>query len=136
MPERHEVPDSVNRLSECVIGCAIEVHRALGPGLLEAVYEAALCREFELNGVCFEQQVTFAGEYKGVTLPRQRFDLMVDNTIIVDLKAVRKVEDSHLAQIVSYIRIANRPLGLLINFNAPTIVKGTYRRINSNALTH
>jgi GxxExxY protein len=131
MAERSEVPDWVNRLSERVIGCAIEVQRTLGPGLLEAVYEAALCYELRQIDLRYAQQVSFFGGYKGIALPMQRFDLVIEDTIIVELKAVRAVEDMHLAQLVSYIKLANKPLGLLINFNAPTIARGTYRRVNS-----
>lgn len=135
MADRRDIPDSINELSERVIGCAIEVQKVLGRGLLESVYEAALCREFELADIPFRRQATHVGEYKGVPLPTQRFDLLIDGTIIIKLKAVEKVSDAHLAQILSYIRLANKPLGLLINFNAPTITKGTHRRINTESLS-
>ena len=128
-----ELPDRLNRLSHDVIGCAIEVHRELGPGLLESVYEAALCVEFESSGIEYAQQVSVIGEYKGMPLPPQRIDLLVENMLIVELKAVQSVNDIHLAQLVSYLRVANKPLGLLINFNDSTIKKGTFRRINSKA---
>lgn len=128
-----ELPESLNALSHRVIGCAIEVHRELGPGLLESVYEAALCYELEQSGIRVESQISFMGEYKGKPLPAQRIDLLVDNQIILELKSVRAVEDSHLAQLVSYLLLMNKPLGLLINFNAPTIQKGLHRRINSRA---
>lgn len=129
-----ELPEWINDLSEQVIGCAIEVHRTLGPGLLEGIYEAALCRELSLAGLPFAQQVSHIGEYKGVPLPPQRLDLVIGDVIVVELKAVKAVEDAHVAQLVSYIRLTNKPLGLLINFNAPTVIKGTHRRINSAAV--
>ncbi len=131
--DRVELSERLNRLSHDVIGCAIEVHRTLGPGLLESVYEAALCIEFERFGIGYAQQVSVIGDYKGKPLPPQRIDLLVENTLIVELKAVQSVNDIHLAQLVSYLRVANKPLGLLINFNDATIKKGTFRRINSKA---
>ena len=129
-----EVSQSLNQLSHQVIGCAIEVHRELGPGLLESIYEAALCQEFDQAGLQYAQQHSFVGQYKGNQLPPQRIDLLIENQLILELKAVSAVNDLHLAQLVSYLRLANKPLGLLINFHAPTIKKGTYRRINSKAL--
>lgn len=130
-----ELPDHINQLSREIIGCAIEVHKELGPGLLESVYEAALCYELQQAGIPFQQQLHFVGEYKGHPLPSQRIDLIVADTIILELKAVRAVEDARLAQLVSYLLLTNKPLGLLINFNAPTIQKGLHRRINSRAPT-
>ena len=131
---KQELPDSLNRLSERVIGCAIEVHRTLGGGLLESVYENALCHELDLQGVRYACQVGFVGEYKGKALPPLRIDLLVEDCLILELKAVQKVEDTHLAQLVSYMVLANKPMGLLINFSAPTVLKGLHRRINSKAL--
>lgn len=133
--DRNELPQAVNDLSHRVIGCAIEVHRELGAGLLESVYEAALCAEFDRCGISYTQQAGFVGEYKGRQLPPQRIDLLVEDSIILELKAVRAVDDLHLAQLVSYLRLTNKPLGLLINFHAPTIQKGTHRRINSKVIT-
>lgn len=129
--DRVELPEHLNQVSHRVIGCAIEVHRELGVGLLESVYEAALCAEFDRAGIGYARQIQFVGEYRGQPLPPQRIDLMVEDQIIVELKAVRGVDDLHLAQLLSYLRLTGKPLGLLINFHAPTIQKGTYRRINS-----
>lgn len=131
---KQELPESLNRLSERVIGCAIEVHRTLGGGLLESVYEHALCHELGLQGIPFACQVGFVGEYKGNPLPPLRIDLLVGDCLILELKAVQKVEETHLAQLVSYMVLANKPMGLLINFSAPTVLKGLHRRINSKAL--
>ncbi|MGV6813423.1 MAG: GxxExxY protein [Phycisphaerales bacterium] len=133
--DRFDVPESLNQLSHQVIGCAIEVHRELGPGLLESIYEAALCKEFDQARVQYTQQYSFVGKYKGKQLPPQRIDLLIEDQLVLELKAVIAVNDLHLAQLVSYLRLANKPLGLLINFHAPTIKKGTYRRINSKAIT-
>ena len=129
-----ELPQSLNQLSHQVIGCAIEVHKELGPGLLESVYEAAMCVELEHAGISYTQQATITADYKGTPLPPQRLDLLIEGELILELKAVRAVDDLHLAQLVSYLRLTNKPLGLLINFHAPTIQKGTYRRINSRVV--
>jgi GxxExxY protein len=128
------LPEVLNQISHRVIGCAIEVHRELGVGLLESVYEEALCAEFDRAGIGYARQIGFVGEYKGRPLPPQRIDLLVEDEIVVELKAVRAVDDLHLAQLVSYLRLTNKPLGLLINFHAPTIKDGTYRRINSKVI--
>ena len=132
--ERIELPTALNRLSHQIIGCAIEVHKELGPGLLESVYEAAMCVELQIAGISFTQQATIAADYKGTPLPPQRMDLLIEGQLILELKAVRAVDDLHLAQLVSYLRLTNKPLGLLINFHAPTIQKGTHRRINSRVI--
>ena len=132
--EHTELPESMNELSRRIIGAAIEVHRELGTGLLESVYEAALRHELEHAGIYYQYQSSFVGQYKGRQLPPQRIDLLVDNQIIVELKAVQAVDDAHLAQLVSYLRLTHKPLGLLINFHAPTIKQGTHRRINSRVI--
>ena len=128
-----ELPEHINQLSHDIIGCAIEVHRELGPGLLESVYEAALCYELDQCRIPYQQQLSFVGEYKGKPLPPQRIDLLVADQIILELKSTRTVEDAHLAQLVSYLLLTDKPLGLLINFNALTVQKGLHRRINSRA---
>lgn len=132
--ERKELPEHLNQISHRIIGCAIEVHRELGVGLLESVYEAAVCAEFDRAGIRYARQLPFVGEYRGRPLPPQRIDLMVEDQVIVELKAVRAVDDLHLAQLLSYLRLTGRPLGILINFHAPTIQKGTYRRVNSKVV--
>lgn len=132
--DKAEVPEWMNQLSERVIGCAIEVQRELGSGLLEGIYEAAMAHELELAGIPFARQRSYFPNYKGITLPPQRLDLLVEETIVLELKAVEAVSDAHLAQLLTYMRLAEMPLGLLINFNAITIAKGTYCRINSRAL--
>lgn len=132
--DRTELPEVLNQISHRIIGCAIEVHRELGVGLLESVYEAALCAELDRAGLRYARQIPFVGEYRGQPLPPQRIDLMVEDEVILELKAVRAVDDLHLAQLLSYLRLTNKPLGLLINFHAPTIQKGTYRRINSKII--
>ena len=128
------MPAEINFLSERVIGAAIEVHRALGPGLLERLYEQALVQELRLRGVAVETQVPVSFWYKGVELVGQRIDLLVDRRIVLELKAVEQVVDAHLSQMLGYLRAGNFPLGLLINFNVPVLVRGVQRRINSRAL--
>ncbi|MBX3377557.1 MAG: GxxExxY protein [Phycisphaeraceae bacterium] len=127
------MPEALNKLSERVIGCAIEVHRALGPGLLERMHEEALCHEFKLQGIAFDRQVPVRLRYKGIELVGQRFDLLVAGLIVVELKAVEQVIEVHLAQLVSYLRAGPFPLGLLINFNTPALRQGIERRVNSKA---
>lgn len=130
-----ELPESLNRLSERVIGCAIEVHRQLGPGLLERIYEDALLYELDAAKLHSERQVVMPVRYKSATLQGQRLDLIVEGLIVLELKAVESVADVHLAQLVTYLRIADLPLGILINFNVPLLSKGVYRRINSAAIS-
>lgn len=95
--DRVDVPEKLNQLTHQVIGCAIEVHRELGPGLLESIYEAALCQELEQDGIQYAQQHAFVGEYKGNLLPPQRIDLLIENQLILELKAVTAVNDLRLA---------------------------------------
>jgi GxxExxY protein len=130
---RMVIPDEWNRITESIIGGAIEVHRALGPGLLEKIYEEALAHELSLRGLEVDRQRIIRLQYKGVQLPEQKLDLVVNRLVVVELKASDGVNDIHLAQLVSYLRAADTPLGLLINFNTLQLVKGVYRRINPNA---
>lgn len=130
-----ELPDQLNRLSERVIGCAIEVHRELGPGLLERIYEDAMLYELDRAGLFVERQVAIPVRYKGVDLHGQRLDMIVERCIVLELKAVEKIVEVHLAQLVSDLRVSRSPLGLLINFNVPFLTRGIHRRINSVALT-
>ena len=129
-----ELPDGVNQLSKRVIGCAIEVHRQLGPGLLERLYEEALLYELNAAGIGTERQVAVPVRYKSAVLQGQRLDLLVEGMIVLELKAIESVSDVHLAQLVTYLRVAELPLGILINFNVPLLTQGVYRRINSHAL--
>lgn len=128
-----ELDQAINALSERVIGAAIEVHRELGPGLLESIYEQALCRELQLNGVPFERQAALPVHYKGELLDSfLRLDLVVSQTIIVELKAVDVILPIHEAQLLSYLKLAHKPLGLLINFHSLTLKQGLKRMINSH----
>ena len=120
-------------LSGAVISAAIEVHEVLGPGLLESIYEAALCQELALRGIPVQRQMEVPVFYKGVSLAQaMRLDLLIDDTIVVELKSVESILPIHKAQLLSYLRLTRRQVGLLINFNTPQLKQGTHRVINSN----
>ena len=118
-------------LSGEVIGAAIEVHRVLGPGLLESAYELAFERELVLRGLQVERQKAVPLEYKGIDLGDGfRIDLLVQEQLIVEIKAVERVLAIHEAQLLTYLRLADKRLGLLINFNEKTIKEGVKRVVN------
>lgn len=114
-------------LSGQVIGAAIEVHRVLGPGFLEVVYEEALCVELAIRGLRFSRQVVVAVNYKGHEIGEGRLDLLVENVLIVELKAVEDLLPIHTAQVLSYLKTTKHRLALLINFNEPLLKKGIRR---------
>ena len=114
-------------LTEKIIGAAIEVHRILGPGLLESIYEEALCVEMGLRGVPLQRQVDVDVHYKGRTIKGQRVDLLVDGEVIVELKAVAALPDVATAQVLSYLKATGVKRGLLINFSASRLVDGIKR---------
>jgi len=115
-------------LTEKVIGCAIEVHRALGPGLLESTYERCLARELELNGIAHQTQVAVPVEYKGVQLDcGYRLDLLVEEALIVELKAVDRLQPIHEAQLLTYMKLSGIDTALLMNFNVKRLVDGIKR---------
>lgn len=125
-------PDKyLNQLAHDVIGAAIEVHRTLGPGFLESVYEEAMCIELKIRNLAFEQQKTFAVNYKGYPVGESRLDILVENCPIVELKAVEALESIHKAQLISYLRSTGYLLGLLINFNVPVLINGVQRIVLS-----
>ena len=112
-------------LTEKVIGAAIEVHRALGPGLLESAYEECLCRELNLRGLAFQRQVPLPVEYKGVKLDcGYRLDLVVQDEVILELKCVEHLLPVHDAQLLTYLKLTGKRVGLIINFNVATLVRG------------
>lgn len=119
----------LNEISHAVIGAAIEVHRQLGPGFLESVYEQALRVEFIERGIPFTQQQTFAVDYKGNNVGEGRLDFLVANEVIVELKAVEALAPIHTAQVISYLKSLKKELGLLINFNVPILKEGLRRII-------
>lgn len=127
----NDVPEAWNRVTESVIGAAMEVHSALGTGLLERLYEHAMVHELGLRGLRVDRQSPVRICYKGVELGGQCLDLVVEGLVVVELKSVDRVRDEHLAQLTSYMRSAGLPLGLLINFNVPRLKDGLFRRIAS-----
>ena len=120
----------LNEITGQIIGAAIEVHRAVGPGLLESAYEACLCHELTLRRVAFERQKPLPVEYKGVKLDcGYRLDLFVEGTVVVEIKAVETIQPIHEAQLLTYLKLGGWKLGLLINFNVPALKDGIRRRI-------
>jgi len=118
----------INRITERIIGCAIEVHKNLGPGLLESAYEECLCYEFNKIGLFFERQRPVPIVYKEIKLDcGYRPDLIVEKEVIVELKSIDAIAPIHETQILTYLRFANKRIGLLINFNV-TILKNGLRR--------
>lgn len=118
-------------LSGRIIGAAIEVHRELGPGLLESIYEHCLARELRTAGIPFLQQHPVPVRYKGELLDFGfRLDLWVDQRIIVEIKAVELVKEVHRAQVISYLKLTDTKLGLLINFNEALLTEGVHRVVN------
>ena len=124
----HEpIPAEVDRVGHEIIGAAIEVHRHLGPGFLESVYEKALVHEMRLRGLDVRQQVPVALLYKDLKIEGQRLDLLVDPGVIVEIKTVDRLLPIHQAQVISYLRTTGHRLGLLINFNCGILKRGIKR---------
>lgn len=120
-----------NVLSNRVIGAAVEVHRSLGPGLLESAYRNCLCRELELRGIPFVQEQALPLTYKGLNLEcGYRLDIVVGGLVIVELKAIEKVQSVHEMQLLTYLRLTGLWLGLLMNFNTLKLVDGVQRVVN------
>lgn len=121
-----------NELSKEIIGAAIEVHRVLGPGLLESVYEEALCCELELRSIPYERQKYQPLNFKGKTLKTDyRIDLLVDGKVIVEVKARETIHPIDKSQILTYLRLSGVKLGLLINFHEPLLKNGITRIVNN-----
>ena len=112
-------------LTECVIGAAIEVHRALGPGLLESAYEECLCHEMHIRGIAFERQVPLPVEYKGVKLDcGYRLDLIVEDVLVIEIKCLEHVLPVHEAQLLTYLKMTGKRVGLILNFNVAALTRG------------
>jgi GxxExxY protein len=124
--------DGNTELTERIIGCALEVHRRLGPGLLENVYESALCIELSVNRLAFTRQVGVPLYYRGQLIAEHRPDLIVEGEVIVEVKSVERLAPIYWAQVLTYLRATGLHVGLLLNFNSPTLRAGT-RRIVLNA---
>jgi GxxExxY protein len=121
----------INEITKNIIGAAIEVHRTLGPGLLESTYEACLFYELEQMGLYVERQVELPIKYKNVSLETgYRIDLIVENEVIVEFKSVKELLPVHTAQIITYMKISNKSKGLLMNFNVAKLIDGVKRISN------
>jgi GxxExxY protein len=120
-----------NELTEQIIGAAIDVHRALGPGLLESAYEECLCRELSLRNLAFERQLPLPLKYKGVLLDcGYRLDLVVEQSVLVELKSIDAIMPVHEAQVLTYLKLGGWKVGLLINFNVLKLKDGVRRLVH------
>ena len=120
----------LNELTHEIIGSAIEVHRHLGPGLMESAYRISLCRELFLRGMKYKTEEWLPFDYKGLRIPDvYRMDILVDNSVVVEVKSVDTLAPIHEAQLLTYLRIGGWRLGLLINFNVVVLKQGIRRRI-------
>jgi GxxExxY protein len=128
--EHAEMMKNLNELTEAIIGAAMEVHRTLGPGLLESTYEMCLCRELSIREIPFERQVPIGVEYKGVKLDcGYRADIVVAGMILAEIKAIDSLLPIHDAQLLSYLKLGGWKIGLLINFNVELLKNGLRRRV-------
>ena len=126
---KHE-EDTRDPRTSAILGAAIEVHRHLGPGLLESAYEECLCHELCLRELRFQRQVDLPVDYKGLKLNwGYKIDLIVQDEVILELKAVEKLLAIHQAQLLTYLKLAHKRVGLLINFNVPLLTQGIIRRV-------
>ena len=122
--------NNLNELTDAIIGAAIEVHRTLGPGLLESTYEMCLCRELAIRGIRFERQVPISMDYKGVKLDcGYRADIVAEGMVLVEIKAIDSLLPIHDAQLLSYLKLGGWKIGLLINFNVELLKNGLRRRV-------
>ncbi len=122
---------NINELTGAVIGAAIEVHKALGPGLLESAYEECLCRELQERKISFVRQKSLPVTYKGVKLDcGYRLDVVVEDAIVLEVKACSEIEEIHQAQLLTYLKLSGLNVGLLLNFNVPVLKDGIVRVVN------
>jgi GxxExxY protein len=130
-PQRHRGTENTyfyEELTEKIIACAIEVHRHLGPGLLESVCEECFCKELQLQGVAFDRQVPLPIEYKGLQLDcGYRMDVVLDKKVVVEIKCVEKILPVHEAQLLTYLKLSGLKVGLIINFNSALLKDGIKR---------
>ena len=121
-----------DKITKNIIGAAIEVHRALGPGLLESAYQECLFYELKIIGYSVQKEISQPITYKDITLDHgYRIDLLVENKIVIELKTVEKFTDVHTAQILTYLKLGDYPIGLLLNFNTKLLKNGIKRFINT-----
>jgi GxxExxY protein len=126
-----EPSQEIDSVAREVIGAAIEVHRVLGPGFVESIYEEALCVELDHQKVPFARQVPVAIEYRSHAIGQARLDLLVADCLIVELKAVPQLLPLHMTQVISYLKAARQPLGLLINFHVAVLQSGVRRVVRT-----
>ncbi|KAB8335281.1 GxxExxY protein [Scytonema tolypothrichoides VB-61278] len=130
--KKREPSEEVDGLAYAVIGAAIEVHRVLGPGFLESVYQEALEVEFRMRGIPYMSQHPVGVNYKGHSVGEGKLDFLVGDVLIVELKAVENLAPIHESQVISYLKMTNHSLGILINFNVPVLKQGIKRIILSS----
>lgn len=124
------IEHATNQLSDVTIGAAIEVHRHLGPGLLESSYHACLCHELELRGIGYDSQFALPLRYKGIQLSKSYIiDLLIENSLVIEIKSVDKLLPIHSAQLITYMRLQGMSSGLLINFNVHLLPHGIRRML-------
>jgi len=127
-----EEGEKLNKVTEAIISVAVDVHRALGPGLLESAYEACMVYDLAKAGLKVEQQKPLPIVYRGIKLEcAYRLDLMIDNEVIVEIKSVKKLLPIHQAQLLSYLKLSECKVGLLINFNVKMLKNGIKRVVNN-----
>lgn len=124
---KSSLPVDTERVITRVIGCGIAVHRALGPGYLESIYRRAMCIELSCQGLAYDVERPLRVVYRGITIPGQRVDLLVEGVVVVELKCVKRFDEIHDAQLVSYMKTAGVRAGLLINFQVPLLRNGLRR---------
>jgi GxxExxY protein len=124
--------DLLNKLSKEAIGAALEVHSVLGPGLLETTYELSLQHELQLRGYEVQRQIPLPIEYKGLVVPEAyRIDLLLENQLVIELKAVETLQPIHSAQLLTYLKMSGKHLGLLINFHSVRLTDGIKRLVHN-----
>ena len=130
-PQRHGDTEleEINKITERIIGCAIEVHRVLRCGLFEALYRSAMASEFDAAGLAYEREARLPAVYKGRLLGRYRVDFIVENLVIVQIKSVERMNPIFETQVLTYLRVARKRVGLLINFNSRLVRDGVKRLI-------
>jgi GxxExxY protein len=128
-PDKVVIPQEIEALATISVDAALEVHRQLGPGLLESAYEACFAHELELRGIRYQRQLAVPLNYKGKPVEVGfRADVVIDGKLLIELKAVDDLQPIHRAQVITYLKLLNLPLGLLINFNS-TLLKNGLRRV-------
>lgn len=121
----------LKELTQQILGAAIEVHRVLGPGLLESTYEICLCEELRLRGLRWERQVSLPVSYKGITIQEgYRIDILIEGQVAVEVKAIDAITSIHKQQLLTYLKHKDLRVGLLINFNVPVLTDGLHRIVN------